>query len=68
MRTGPIVIFGDDNKGFKTGYGKVKVDNVIIEDSSLVEGLKHNMLGITQIYDKGIRRDISLGTLLDSKP
>ena len=53
MRTGPIVIFGDDSKGFTTGYGKLKVGNVIIEDISLVEGLKHNLLSISQFCDKG---------------
>lgn len=39
IRTDPVVIFGDDNKGFITGYGQLKVGNVLIEDISLVKGL-----------------------------
>ncbi|KAK1365621.1 hypothetical protein POM88_041182 [Heracleum sosnowskyi] len=56
-KTGPIVTFGDDNKGFTTGDGKLKVGNVIIENISLVEGLKHNLLSISQFCDKGYNVD-----------
>ena len=40
MRTGPVVVFGDDSKDFTTGYGTLKVENVIIKDISLVEEFK----------------------------
>ena len=53
MRTGSVVVFGNDGKGFTAGYGKMKVGNVIIEDISLMEGLKHNLLSISQFCDKG---------------
>ena len=37
------------------GKGKVgRLPNCIIDDVLLVEGLKHNLLTISQIYDKGI--------------
>ena len=52
-RTGPVVTFGDDSKGFTTGYGSLNVGNVIIENIALVEGLKHNLLSISQFCDKG---------------
>ena len=45
----PVVTFGDDNKGFTTGYGNLEIGNVIIENISLVDGLKHNLLGIQSI-------------------
>ena len=43
-RAGPIVTFGDNNKGRTTGYGNLHAGNVIIEKVFLVEGLKHNLL------------------------
>ena len=39
-KAGPIVTFGDDSKGFTTGYGNLEIGNVIIENISIVEGLK----------------------------
>ena len=56
-KVGPIVIFGDDNKGFTKGYGNLEIGNVIIENISLVEGLKHNLLSISQFCDKGYNVD-----------
>ena len=56
-KTGPIVTFGDDNKGFTTGYGNLEIGNVIIENISLVEGLKQNLLSISQLCDKGYNVD-----------
>ena len=50
-KAGPGVTFGDDNKGYTLGYGMIKKDNVIIEKVALVDGLKHNLLGISQPYD-----------------
>ena len=52
-KAGMIVTFGDDNKGFTTGYGNLEIGNVIIENISIVEGLKHNLLSISQFCDKG---------------
>ena len=52
-KAGPIVTFGDDSKGFTTGYGNLEIRNVIIENISIVEGLKHNLLSISQFCDKG---------------
>ena len=52
-KAGPRVSFGDNSKGYTLGYGKLKVDNVVIEEVSLVDGLKHNFLSISQLCDKG---------------
>ncbi|KAL8089122.1 hypothetical protein AgCh_038775 [Apium graveolens] len=52
-RAGPNITFGDDSKGYTVGYGLISKDNVIIEEVALVDGLKHNMLSINQLCDKG---------------
>ena len=52
-RTGPLVTFGDDNKGLTTGDGCLKIGNVISVFIALVEGLKHNSLCIRQFSDRG---------------
>ncbi|KAL8124787.1 hypothetical protein AgCh_012444 [Apium graveolens] len=56
-KAGPIVTFGDDNKGFTKGYDNLEIGNVIIENISLVEGLKHNLLSVGQFCDKGYNVD-----------
>ena len=52
-RAGPSITFGDDNKGYTMGYGLISKDNVIIEEVALVDGLKHNLLSISWLCDKG---------------
>ena len=52
-KAGPAVTFGDNIKGLTEGYGCLETGNVIIENVSLVEGLQHNLLSITQLCDKG---------------
>ena len=52
-KAGPLVTFGDDSKGFTTGYGDMIIGNVTIKHISLVDGLKHNLLSISQFCDKG---------------
>ena len=52
-KSGPWVTFGDDNKGFTKGYGSLEIGNVVIENISLVDGLKHNLLSVSQFTDKG---------------
>ena len=52
-RTCPSFTFGDDIKGYTVGYGLISKDNVIIEEVALVDGLKHNLLSISQLCDKG---------------
>ena len=50
------VTYGDDNKGKILGVGTVGAPPfTIIEDVLFVEGLKHNLLSISQLCDKGFR-------------
>ena len=51
-RAGPSITFGDDSKGFTMGYGLISNGNVIIDEVALVDGLKHNLLSISQLCDK----------------
>src|SRR5947208_16570221 len=50
---GPIISFGDNSNGFTLGYGTVASGNVSFEDVALIEGLKHNLLSVSQLGDKG---------------
>ena len=52
-KAGPAVSYGDGNIGQTLGYGNILIGNVIIENVALVEGLKHNLLSISQIADRG---------------
>ena len=50
------VTFGDDLKGKIIGIGNIKVgSSPLIEDVVLANGLIHNLLSITQVWDKVLR-------------
>ena len=51
----PQITFGADSKGFTMGDGNLNVENVIIKEISLVGGLKHNLLCISQFTNKGYK-------------
>ncbi len=51
---GGSVVFGDNNKGKIIGVGSVGKDlSTSIDDVCLVTNLKHNLLSISQLCDKG---------------
>ncbi len=53
---GGFVTFGNNAKGKIIGIGKVgKNSSLCIENVLLVDGLKHNLLSISQLCDKGYR-------------
>ncbi|KAK1359193.1 hypothetical protein POM88_043667 [Heracleum sosnowskyi] len=52
-KAGPTVSYGDGNIGQTLRYGNIIIGNVIIEKVALVKGLKHNLLSISQITDRG---------------
>ena len=52
-RASPSITFGDDSKGYTMGYGLISSENVLIESVALVDGLKHNLLSFSQLYDRG---------------
>uniref|UniRef100_A0A3Q7XZQ9 Uncharacterized protein LOC113786557 n=1 Tax=Cicer arietinum TaxID=3827 RepID=A0A3Q7XZQ9_CICAR len=50
------VVYGDNNKGKILGIGKVgTAPSPSIEDVLYVEGLKHNLISISQLCDKGYK-------------
>jgi len=53
MKQEGFMTYGDNNKGKILGRGDVgSHDLIIIKDVMLVEGLKHNLLSISQLCDK----------------
>ena len=52
-KAGPTVSYGHGNLGQTLGYGNIEFGNVIIEKVALVSGLKHSLLSINQIIDRG---------------
>ncbi|KAH9704489.1 hypothetical protein KPL70_011489 [Citrus sinensis] len=54
IENGGDVFFGDNSKGKILGIGNVgKVSSTLIENVCLVENLKHNLISISQLCDKG---------------
>ena len=50
------VTFGDNAKGKIIGQSKISNDtSFLIENILLVDGLKHNLLSISQLCDKGFK-------------
>ena len=56
-KTGPNITFGDSNKGYTVGYGRLEIGNVVIEDIALIDGLQHNLFSVIQFNDKGFKVD-----------
>ena len=56
-KAGPSVSYGDGNIRKILGYGNINLGNVIINEVALVSGLKHNLLSISQICDRGYHVD-----------
>ena len=54
-KAGHSITFGDDNKRYTMGFGLIAKENVIINEVALVSGLKHNLLSISQLCDKGFK-------------
>nr|KYP34086.1 Copia protein [Cajanus cajan] len=52
-----FVTYGDNNKGRILGHGNIGNSSslTLIENVLLVEGLKHNLLSISQLSDKGFK-------------
>ena len=56
-KAGPKVSYGDGNTGHTLGYGNINLGSVIITEVALVSGLKHNLLSVSQICDRGYHVD-----------
>jgi len=51
-----FVTYGDNNRGRILGVGDIGSGNkVIIKDVLLIEGLKHSLLSISQLCDRGYK-------------
>lgn len=48
---GPSVKYGDNSVSRTRGYGKIKAGSVTFKRVAYVEGLKHNLLSVSQITD-----------------
>jgi len=70
LKPAGYVTYGDNNRGRILGVGDIGGnDKVIIKDVLLVEGLKHSLLSISQLCDKGykITFEPNLCLITDSK-
>ena len=54
-KDGGNVNFGDNSKGKVVGIGSIGNSSICINDVLYVEGLKHNLLSISQLCDKGFK-------------
>ena len=59
-KTGPIITFVDNSKGYRVGYGRLKIGTVVVVDNALVDGLQHNQLSVSQFNDKGFKVDFDV--------
>jgi len=56
LKPARFVTYGDNNRARILGVGDIGGDdNVIIKDVLLVDGLKHCLLSISQLCDKGYK-------------
>ena len=53
---GGTVTFRDDSKGTIIGIGNIKIGaSSLIENVVLIDGLKHDLLSISQLCDRGLK-------------
>lgn len=52
-KQGGNVVYGDHSKGKIIGIGSICFPNFVFENIVLVDGLKHNLISISQLCDKG---------------
>lgn len=50
-KDGPVVTYGDDNKGKTKDFGTIKCKSVELKNVSYIKGLKHYLISINQLYD-----------------
>ena len=51
-KSGGNDIYGDNSKGKILGIGTIYFPNLTLENVFLIEGLKHNLISISQLCDK----------------
>jgi len=61
MRDGGMVTFGNNEKASIKGKGMIgKVNSAKIENVHFVEGLKHNLISISQLCDNALKLYLKL--------
>ncbi|GJV77158.1 retrovirus-related pol polyprotein from transposon TNT 1-94 [Tanacetum coccineum] len=53
--SGPKVVFGDDSSGDTEGYGSVNCNRITFTRVAYVNGLKHNLISISQLCDANFK-------------
>ncbi|XP_038989467.1 uncharacterized protein LOC120113034, partial [Phoenix dactylifera] len=68
-KEGGVVTFGDNAKGQIIGVGKISISpSSFIDNVLLVNGLKHNLLSISQFCDKGFKVSFESSLCIISSP
>ncbi|GKD73345.1 retrovirus-related pol polyprotein from transposon TNT 1-94, partial [Tanacetum coccineum] len=52
---GPKVVFGDDSTCVTKGYGSIKCNGIVFTKVAFVNGLKYNLISISQLCDAKVR-------------
>ena len=64
-----MVIFGDNDKGHIVRIGKVQLTPLTsLENVLYVRGLKHNLISISQLCDRGLKVLFELSSCLVTNP
>ncbi|GJT90671.1 retrovirus-related pol polyprotein from transposon TNT 1-94 [Tanacetum coccineum] len=53
--SGPKVVFGDNSSGDTKGYGSVNCNGITFTKVAYVNGLKHNLISISQLCDANLK-------------
>ncbi|GKA63215.1 retrovirus-related pol polyprotein from transposon TNT 1-94 [Tanacetum coccineum] len=53
--SGPKVVFGDNSSGDTEGYGSVNCNGITFTKVAYVNGLKHNLISISQLCDANFK-------------
>ncbi|GJT18055.1 retrovirus-related pol polyprotein from transposon TNT 1-94 [Tanacetum coccineum] len=67
-KSGPKVVFGDDSTCTTEGYGSIKCNGIVFTKVAFVNGLKYNLISISQLYDAKyiVQFDEKRGTIFNS--
>ncbi|GJR44455.1 retrovirus-related pol polyprotein from transposon TNT 1-94 [Tanacetum coccineum] len=68
VEPGPNVVFGDDSTCTTEGYGSIKCNGIVFTKVSFVNGLKYNLITISQLCDAKyiVQFDEKRGTIFNS--
>jgi hypothetical protein len=67
VQEGPSITFGNDGSGQTEGYGVLNNGQVRFTKVAYVNGLKYNLISVSQLCDDGFRVlfDVSQGTIFN---